>query len=218
MRLHVMPRIWTKLRLCLGAVLVVSALALLIDWAWSYSTLRTLYIHTRPFTGGRRHPLDPYFSYLNTTLWDVRGHFVIRYEKPLFAVPGPMSAPVSGIPLWTFCMSPCDFNHLYSTAEARQPHRRLTNGFGFWFESEHVATSKPSENYERYVVAVPHWFLALLFVVSSRMLLRRPWINYRCRRRGLCVQCGYDLRATPDRCPECGLVPGNGKRVRDQWP
>ena len=60
-----------------------------------------------------------------------------------------------------------------------------------------------------YAVAVPHWFLAgvagSLFGASWSWRRRRR----RCRTPSrVCPACGYDLRATPDRCPECGRAVG----------
>jgi hypothetical protein len=47
--------------------------------------------------------------------------------------------------------------------------------------------------------------LPLAWVISSSRRRRRDRLA-----RGLCPRCGYDLRATPEQCPECGAVTTKG--------
>lgn len=48
-------------------------------------------------------------------------------------------------------------------------------------------------------IAVPLWAICLPLAGMSILTMRR-------RETGRCAKCGYDLRATPDRCPECGTI------------
>lgn len=51
---------------------------------------------------------------------------------------------------------------------------------------------------------VPHWLVAAAFAALPAAWFIRWRRQRRGARCGLCPCCGYDLRATRDRCPECG--------------
>ena len=57
----------------------------------------------------------------------------------------------------------------------------------------------------------PLWVLGPVAVGWCMFVASRT----RRRRRGHCAVCGYDLRATPERCPECGSVQVTTPRSQD---
>jgi hypothetical protein len=52
----------------------------------------------------------------------------------------------------------------------------------------------------------PFWSFALVTAILPLLWLLRATRKANRIRAGRCIQCGYDLRATPNRCPECGLA------------
>ena len=60
---------------------------------------------------------------------------------------------------------------------------------------------------DRYrTISLPHWALVLVLGILPFRWYRRAFRERKRARAHLCSRCGYDLRATPERCPECGTV------------
>jgi hypothetical protein len=104
---------------------------------------------------------------------------------------------------------------------------RTRGAFGRWIPNLAKASGWGPVHVARvstywFSVTVEDWVLAVLFGVLpalwaaglSRKLYRRSRLS-----ASQCPSCGYDLRATPDRCPECGRATSPAAvRLGWRWP
>ena len=70
-------------------------------------------------------------------------------------------------------------------------------GFGIWLPNR--PTKMRAIDF-----SIPFWFVFGLCVLRPALRLRRQLRRHRRQSANLCIRCGYDLHATPERCPECG--------------
>jgi hypothetical protein len=62
------------------------------------------------------------------------------------------------------------------------------------------------------IASIPNLWLLTPWLIGPARYALSAISARRLRRRGLCPYCGYDLRASPDRCPECGRARGTLNR------
>jgi hypothetical protein len=81
------------------------------------------------------------------------------------------------------------------------------------FECHYTDASHSGRLIRFYTLGLPHWLFIVLFASCLALPVNRWFRLGRCARLNRCPICGYDLRATPDRCPECGTVPAPKKEI-----
>lgn len=60
---------------------------------------------------------------------------------------------------------------------------------------------------DRYaMLKLPYWLVLLVAGCPVAFAMRRGFIRWRRKRKGRCLACGYDLRMSAGRCPECGTA------------
>jgi hypothetical protein len=153
-------------------------------------------------------------------LQTVRGRLIVAYESKFAGQSGNYNFRdvLPGDRLW---LSHNNTLSERSTWMVEQFHRPATLGspfrsvLGFAWMSEDV--TRPEGRFYRvrdvvWILQIPCWALAGLFALAPSLYVRARYLR-RPVEFSTCQTCGYDLRATPDRCPECGVVPAvaNGK-------
>jgi len=95
---------------------------------------------------------------------------------------------------------PSGYRYLHSTGIP------TSRGLCFGFDRLPQNPVTAGDIYRGVQIMRPDWFAMLPGIgVAAGLILRQRRLR-KIRMIGHCRVCGYDLRATPERCPECGTV------------
>lgn len=87
---------------------------------------------------------------------------------------------------------------------------------GWYWHSFGVVHDRGASYQAQHVIYVPHWAVLLAAMAVPALRIRRSIRRALRSRAGRCLTCGYDLRASPERCPECGTEAGGVTLSRAQ--
>jgi tRNA(Ile2) C34 agmatinyltransferase TiaS len=82
----------------------------------------------------------------------------------------------------------------------------------------HACHGPPADEDEVRLALLAGYVGTGVLAAGTGLNLYSSFVRTRCRKRrkdGLCPTCGYDLRASKNRCPECGSpIPSDAEKAR----
>ena len=181
-----MTRPVLNLLTALSLLLCVAVVALWVRSYFAADTVRRTYIPDL-----HRHGVNLQADF-NRGMARLSRYDIWSHDTPDF--------PVDHTPMLT-SRYPRRYSH-----EPRPPERTADRYLlGFRYEDKTTSLWTAYTDRTRAVV-VPLWVGVAVFGALPARALRHRLRGLRKANKGLCPTCGYDLRATPGRCPECGTV------------
>jgi hypothetical protein len=137
------------------------------------------------------------------------GHLLLSMDDYRFPAGGRadfVKRGASGREAAVFAWQPTPLNWL--DPESASAHRRNFGLGRFDWATERGRDYWDVEglSFRRWTLRLPHALPAAVLLTPPALRMAARWRRGRRKRSGLCPACGYDLRATPGRCPECGTA------------